>query len=73
MPATNPDSLRPAFDQAAEAIAAACNVIPLEQPLEEFLCTAKPAAVTMWQQLEEHLAVIEQISRTAAQFDCRTA
>ena len=43
------DSLRPPFDPAAEAIAQARDLIPVERPAERFLSDAKPAALTAWQ------------------------
>ena len=43
------DSLRPSFDKAAEAIAAAKDVvIPTEAPAEEFLRTAQPPALALF-------------------------
>jgi hypothetical protein len=65
------DSLRPSFDTAAEAIAAARDVIPTEAPAEEFLRIAQPAALAVWQGLDEHLSVIDRIGRIAAQFGPR--
>ena len=52
------DSLRPAFDTAAEAIAQARDLIPVETPAEMFLHSAKPAALSAWQSLDDHLATI---------------
>jgi hypothetical protein len=65
------DSLRPSFDTAAEAIAAARDVIPTEAPAEEFLRIAQPAALAVWQGLDEHLSVIDRIGGIAAQFGPR--
>jgi hypothetical protein len=67
------DSLRPLFDKAAEAIAAARDVIPPDTPAETFLRTAQPAAIKLWQQLDGHLAIVNAIGVLAAQFGCRTA
>jgi hypothetical protein len=62
-------SLRPSFDTAAEAIAAARDEIPTEAPAEKFLRIAQPAALAVWQ--DEHLSVIDRIGRIAAQFGPR--
>ena len=59
-------SLRPQFDTAASALEEARGLIPLEQSAERFLEDAKPAALTAWQTLEEHLAVIAAIGAIAA-------
>lgn len=48
------DSPRPAFDTAAEAIAQACDLIPVETAAEAFLHSAKPEALHAWQQLDTH-------------------
>jgi hypothetical protein len=66
-------SLRPVFDEHAEAIAQARNLIPADQPAEQFLRSgAKPAAVTAWQQLDGHLAAINASGAVAASFGPRT-
>ena len=65
------DSLRPSYDTAAEAISKARELIPADTPAEQFLRTAKPAAVTAWQGLDTHLATIDTIGRIAAQFGPR--
>jgi hypothetical protein len=66
-------SLRPVFDEHAEAIAQARNLIPADQPAEQFLRSgAKPAAVTAWQQLDGHLAAINAVGAVAASFGPRT-
>lgn len=66
------DSLRQSYDTAAEAIAHTRDLIPIDTPAEQFLRTAKPAAVTAWQGLDTHLATIDTIGRIAAQFGPRT-
>jgi hypothetical protein len=66
------DSLRPSYDTAAEAIAAARNVIPADQPAEEFLRSAKPVAVGVWQKLDGHIAALDAVGRVAASFGPRT-
>ena len=48
------DSLRPAFDTAAEAIAQARDLIPVETAAEAFLHSAKLEALHAWQQLDTH-------------------
>ena len=65
------DSLRPAFDTAGEAIAGARDLIPAEQPAEQFLHTAEPAALAAWQSLDGHLAVINAIAAIASAFGPR--
>ena len=67
------DGLRPSFDKASAQLAAARDIIPTEQPAEQFLRTANPAAIAAWQHLDGHLATIDTIGRIAAQFGCRTA
>jgi hypothetical protein len=47
-------SLRPSYDTAAEAISKARELIPADTPAEQFLRTAKPAAVTAWRGLDTH-------------------
>ena len=65
------DSLRPQFDTAAQAIAQARDLIPIEQSAEVFMHSAKPGALSAWQQLDTHLAVITSIAAIAAQFGPR--
>lgn len=48
-------------------------MIPTEAPAEQFLATASPAAVKLWQQLPEHLTAVAQTAAIASQFGCRTA
>jgi hypothetical protein len=67
------DSLRPQFDTAASSIAVARDLIPAELSAERFLSDAKPAALSAWQKLDSHLAVIASIGAIVAQFGCRTA
>ena len=67
------DSLRPAFDKAVAAIETARDLIPTDQPAEQFMHSAKPAALSAWQKLDGHLAVITAIGAIAARFGCRTA
>lgn len=59
-------SLRASFDTAAEAVATARDLIPTEAPAEQFLADAKPAAIAAWQQLDGHIATLEQIGRRIA-------
>jgi hypothetical protein len=66
-------SLRPAFDTAAEAIAAARGLISAEGTAEAVLANGTPETITAWQQLPEQLAVINAVSAVASQFGCRTA
>jgi hypothetical protein len=66
------DSLRPSFDKAFEKIAAAMSLIAPSGSAEQFLASAKPAALAAWQGLDGHLAQIEAIGRIAAQFGPRT-
>jgi len=66
------DSLRPQFDKAAAAIVAARDAIPPDTPAEQFLRTAKPAAISCWQQLDSHLAIVNAIGVLAAQFGSHT-
>ena len=65
------DSLRPAFDKAAEAIASARSLIPADTGAEAFLHSAKPVAVAAWQKLPEHLSTIASIADIARQFGPR--
>jgi hypothetical protein len=65
------DSLRPVFDKAAENVAAAHDLIPPTAQAEEFLATARPAALTAWQGLNKHLSVIGQVGSVAAAFGPR--
>jgi hypothetical protein len=66
------DSLRPSFDQAAEAIAKAKALgINAESTVEHVLATAEPGLVEAWQQLNSHLATINAIGGIAAQFGPR--
>ena len=65
------DGLRGRFDQAAEAIATARDLIPIEQSAEQFMHTATREALDAWQSLDTHLAVITDIAAIAAQFGCR--
>ena len=51
------DSLRPAFDAAAEAIAAAKALgINAESAIGHILASAQPGAIEAWQQPDGHLA-----------------
>lgn len=63
--------MRPSFDQAAEQISIARDLIPADTPAEIFLHSAKPAAVSAWQSLDDHLATINSIASIAAQFGPR--
>ena len=65
------DSLRDRFNEAAEAITAARDLIPADTPAEAFLRSAKPAAIAAWQHLDGHIATISAISRVASQFGPR--
>ncbi len=64
-------SLRPHFEQAAEQIATARDLIPADTPAEAFLRTAKPNAVEAWQQLDGHLGTVSSIGRVATSFGPR--
>jgi hypothetical protein len=62
------DSLRPAFDEHAQAVEHARSLIAPETDLAQWLHTAEPAAVTAWKALDAHLAVINRIGWVASQF-----
>ena len=65
------DSLRPAWDGAAEAIGAARALINAESSADQILASAQPSVITAWQGLDEHLAVIGKIAAIASQFGPR--
>ena len=68
------DSLRPSFDQAAEAIAKAKSLgINAESSTEHIISSGEPELVTSWQQLDGHLATVNAIAAIASQFGCRMA
>ena len=65
------DSLRPAFERHAQAVAEARTLIP-PGSIDSFLASATPEAVTAWQQLNAHVSALEKIGRIAAAFGPRT-
>jgi hypothetical protein len=62
------DSLRPIWDEHAQAIERTRSLVPAETDLTQWLAGAKPEAVTAWQALDSHLAVINRIGWIASQF-----
>ena len=64
-------SLRKSFDTHAKAIGVARELIPRETELTQWLSTAKPEAVTVWQGLGGHIAALTAIGNIASQFGCR--
>jgi hypothetical protein len=64
-------SLRPVFTEHATAIGEARSLIPRESDITAWLSTARPEAVTAWQALPGHLAIIDRIGRIAASFGAR--
>ena len=65
------NSLRPQFDEHAEAITASRAMINTESSVEHILASAEPSMVTAWQSLEGHLAVIGKIGAIASSFGPR--
>ena len=65
-------TLRPIWDEHAAAIAQARSLLGSpESSVEHMLEGAGPGAVEAWQQLPEHVAVIERISAVARRFGPR--
>ncbi len=65
------DSLRPAWDEAAEAIAAARALINPESSADHILASAEPEVIGAWQGLNAHIAVIARIAAIVSQFGPR--
>lgn len=67
------DSLRPVFDEHAQAISRTRSVINPESTLEHIVASAQPGdgMIEAWQQLDGHLAAISKIGAVASQFGCR--
>ena len=64
-------SLRPSFDEHAQAIAAARAVINPESAPEHILASAEPSVIRAWRQLDSHLRVVDTIAAIASQFGPR--
>ena len=64
-------SLRPKFDEHAQAIAAARAVINPESAPEHILASAEPSVIRAWRQLDSHLRVVNTIAAIASQFGPR--
>jgi hypothetical protein len=65
------NSLRPAWDGHAAAIAEARSEINSESTAEHILASGSPRLVECWQQLPEHLDALNQIAAVARQFGPR--
>jgi hypothetical protein len=65
------DSLRPAFDDHAQAIAHARTLINPESTAEHVIESGQPELVTAWQGLNTHLAAIGRIALVARAFGPR--
>lgn len=65
------DSLRPVWDEAAEAIAVARSLFNAESGPDHILASGEPATITAWQSLDGHLLVIGKIAAVASQFGPR--
>ena len=66
------NSLRPQWDEHAAAIAHARSLLgSAESTAEHVLSSAEPGAIEAWQQLPEHIAVIERIGAIARRFGPR--
>jgi hypothetical protein len=65
------DSMRPAFDAAAEQIAVARSLISAESDLEHVVESGEPGTIEAWQQLRGHIQVVSRIALVAMQFGCQ--
>ena len=65
------DSLRPKFDEHAEAIAHARSLINPESSAEQVIESGQPELVTAWQGLNGHLQVVSRIGAIASAFGPR--